>query len=85
MNRNATVDVVYLRDDPFAGRLCARALEVVPIPVGLARPAADITVEHIGELLGVDDNAWLDRRVSPASTAGRAQSESLSPRADGGA
>ena len=37
-------------------------------------PAADITVEHIGDLLGVDDSAWLDRRVSAASTAGSAQS-----------
>ena len=35
-------------------------------------PAADITVERIGDLLGVDDAAWLDRRVWPASTAGRA-------------
>ena len=48
-------------------------------------PAADITVEHIGDLLGVDETAWLGPRVSPASTAGRAQSGSLSSRADGGA
>lgn len=47
--------------------------------------AADITVEHIGDLLGVDDTAWLDRSVPPASTAGRAQSDPLSPTADGGA
>ena len=45
-------------------------------------PAADITVEHIGDLLSVDDTAWLDRTVSPASCA---QSEALSPKADGGA
>ena len=48
-------------------------------------PTADITVEHIGDLLGVDGAAWLDRSVSPASSAGRTRSESLSPRADGGA
>ena len=45
-------------------------------------PAADVTIERIGDLLGVDDTAWLDRTVSPA---GRAQSEALSPKADGGA
>ena len=48
-------------------------------------PAADITVEHIGDLLGVNDTAWLDRTVSPASTAGRPNSEPPSPRVDGGA
>ena len=37
---------------------------------------ADITVEHIGDLLGVADTAWLDRSVLAASTAGRAQSDS---------
>ncbi len=31
-------------------------------------PAADITVEHIGDLLGMDGSAWLDRKVSPTST-----------------
>ena len=35
-------------------------------------PAADIAVEHIGDLLGVIDAALLDQRVSPASPAGRA-------------
>ena len=48
-------------------------------------PTADITVEHIGDLLGVDGAAWLDRSVSPASSAGRTQPDSPSPRADGGA
>ena len=42
-------------------------------------PAADVTVENIGDLLVVDDGAWLDQRVSAASTAGRAQSGSPSP------
>ena len=45
-------------------------------------PAADITVERIGDLLGVDDTVWLDRSVSSASRAGRTQSKSLSPRPD---
>ena len=38
-------------------------------------PTADIAVAYIGDLLNVDDTAWLDRTVSPA---GRAQSEALS-------
>ena len=44
--------------------------------------AADVKIERIGDLLGVDDTAWLDRTVSPA---GRAQSDALSPKADDGA
>lgn len=48
-------------------------------------PAADITVECIGDLLGVVDTAWFDQSASPASTTGRSQTASLAPRSSSGA
>ena len=69
--------IADLRGHLEAGFGVASAARYALDPVNASLyPAADITVEHIGDLLGVDDSAWLDWTVSPANTAGRAQSGS---------